>query len=207
MQLLILYTLTVVSMHWAISAYATRKSGTLLPPASEPRALPPRPGPSRDAETRSGARPPAQFCVDRIAAYYAPRWTQPRQEDFAFLVHVSRTWKAAAQSSLLFVFADAHSHPQLEKTCRAYAKCRSLSAPPFPLNRTTAAYSQFVQVLRRSLRKELAQSCSEPAAGILIYAPAASERGASLDSRMLYSHTNTTTCLDANASPCMVFSW
>jgi hypothetical protein len=24
---------------------------------------------------------------------------------------------------------------------------------------------------------------------------------------MLYSHTNTTTCLDANASPCMVFSW
>lgn len=52
-----------------------------------------------------------------------------------------------------------------------------------------------------------AQSCSEPAAGILIYAPAASERGASLDSRMLYSHTNTTTCLDANASPCMVFSW
>lgn len=202
-RMLILYTLTVLSIHYGISAHVKRNAGTLSTPAGKPRALPSRPGTSRHVGTGTGVRPPAPFCVDRIAAYYAPKWTQPRQEDFAFLMHASRTWNAAAKSSLLLVFTDPHSHLQLERTCQVYAKCRFQSAPSFPRNHTTAAYLQFAEVLRKSL--PTVEGCS--IAGVLIYAPGDDQRGASLDSRVLYTHKNTTTCLDANPGPCMVFSW
>jgi hypothetical protein len=96
--------------------------------------------------------PDKHVCVDRIAVYYATQWTEPRLEDFEFLVHTSRAWKASARTSRLVVFTDTDSRTQLARTCRAHAECRHLSAPPFRHNRTTAAYTEFVQVLLGSLR-------------------------------------------------------
>jgi hypothetical protein len=215
-QLLITYTLTVASLHWAISAYTTHTSAT---PAGVPARLLELQlrvdGVWRRERSRGTRKAPDRHvCVDRIAAYYAPQWTQPRLEDFEFLVHASRAWKASARTSRLIVFTDTDSRTQLARTCRAHAECRHLSAPPFRHNRTTAAYTEFVQVLLGSLAGGLgataaSPACRVPAAGILIYAPAVGQRGASLDSRVLLQHSrrNTTTCLDANPSPCMVFAW
>jgi len=217
-QLLVTYTLTVASLHWAISAYTTHASaapqGSALRAAGLRAAGLRAAGAARVLERHlrvdggwSGARGGhSDVCVERIAGYYAPQWTEPRLEDFEFLVHASRAWKDTAHTALLIVFTDTGARTQLARTCRAHAECRHLSAPPFRHNRTTAAYTEFVQVLLGSL--QLA-SCGVPAAGILIYAPAVGQRGASLDSRLLLQHSrrNTTTCLDANPSPCMIFAW
>jgi hypothetical protein len=204
-RLLILYTLTVASLHWAISArHAPGAASAGLP--ARLLALRVRVGAGRE---RSRAVPTyTPVCADRIAAYYAPQWTQPRLEDFEFLLHTSRVWKAAARTSRLLVFTDADARTQLARTCRAHPECLSLSAPPFRQNRTTAAYREFVGVLMRSLLPAT-HPCGAPAGGILVYAPAVGQRGASLDSRVLLQQTrmNTTTCLDVPMSPCMVFAW
>lgn len=214
-QLLVMYTLTVASLHLAISAYSAH-----TPAAAPAQGLQPRAPRLLELQRRvdgvwsssRGVRSGSDMCVDRVAAYYAPQGTEARLEDFEFLVHASRAWKATARTSRLIVFTDAGSRTQLDRTCRAHAECRHLSAPPFRDNRTTAAYAAFVQVLLGSLRAGLVDAspaCRVPAAGILIYAPAVGQRGASLDSRVLLQHSrrNTTTCLDANPSPCMVFAW
>jgi hypothetical protein len=218
-QLLVMYTLTVASLHWAISAYSAH-----TPAAAPAQGLQPRAPRLLELQRRvdgvwsssRGVRSGSDMCVDRVAAYYAPQGTEARLEDFEFLVHASRAWQATAHTARLIVFTDTGTRTQLARTCRAHAECRYLSALPFRHSRTTDAYTEFVQILLGSLRglvdaTEVSHrtACCVPAAGILIYAPAVGQRGASHDSRVLLQHTrrNTITCLDVNPSPCMVFSW
>jgi hypothetical protein len=109
--LLIMCTLTVASLHWAISAHTTYSSAT---PAGVPARLLElqlRVNWVWRRERSRGMRkaPDKHVCVDHIAAYYTPQWTQPQLEDFEFLVHASRAWKASARTSCLIVFTDTDS--------------------------------------------------------------------------------------------------
>lgn len=190
-RMLLLYTATVVCMQWGVYVYAP---GRAPQHARWPRAL--------GAQAARAA--PARKCVDRAAVYYAPRQTEPRVEDFDFLLHACGVWRAAAHSALLVVLSEAHL--QLERACSAHAHCRVFLPPLELLGASARNHSATLPALLRSLGY-VHELC--PAEGVAVYAPAHAERGASLDSRVLAARArpNASSCLDAGGEPCMAFAW
>lgn len=155
---------------------------------------------------RSG--PERRACAERLALYYAPRATQPRLEDFDFMVNALRVWKATQHDAVLVVFTepDAPSHKPLARACQALSHCLERRAPRnLALNATVA---RLVSTALQTLPMAPAAKCM-PTAGVVLYAPAPGLLGASLDSRALFQYNtrNSSRCIDTQQHACMAFVW
>ena len=158
-------------------------------------------------------------CVDRMALYYAPPSTQPRLEDFEFLMHAMRVWKATRFTASMVVLIDPAnaSHRPLARACRTLSQCHELTAPAGLVNNQTLMH--FVQAVLKDLpvspaEKSYDTECGVPEAGVLVYAPGESDSSAILDSRAIFgtAHAkNATTCIDKRGllrpHTCMAFAW
>ena len=237
--MLMLYGAVVVALQvnipWRVLANA-RRAGARPPPmtslkkdphqkegsselaAREPLASPPRHAP-RAGRDRSA-------CVARVAIYYAPPSTQPRLEDFEFLIHAVRVWQATEHAAGLVILTDpdAASQKPLKQACRALPQCRELPAPS-NLEGSSSKEGSIALVVQAALRSlpahparqghrppKASQACA-PRAGVVVYAPAQGKRGASLDSRALFEQANAaanaSACIDIHAAPhpCMAYAF
>ena len=149
-----------------------------------------------------------QACAERLALYYAPRATQPRLEDFDFMVNALRVWKATQHDAVLVVLTepDDPSHKPLARACQALSHCLERRAPRDLAPNATVA--RLLSTALHSLTMAPAAKCV-PTAGVVLYAPAAGGLGASLDSRALFQYNtrNSSRCIDTQQHACMAFMW
>jgi len=153
LHVLVAYGVIVGALHWTISWYISSHSGGDARSPQQARRIP---GLSRESRPQHAGDAPRVLrdhftCVDRMALYYAPPSTQPRLEDFEFLMHAMRVWKATRFTASMVVLIDPAnaSHRPLARACRTLSQCHELSAPAGLVNNQTLMH--FVQAVLKDL--------------------------------------------------------
>ena len=221
LHVLVAYGAIVGALHWTISWYVSSHSGGDAQSPQQARRIPALSRESRPQHAGDAQRVLRDHftCVDRMALYYAPPSTQPRLEDFEFLMHAMRVWKATRFTASMVVLIDPAnaSHRPLARACRTLSQCHELTAPAGLVNNQTLMH--FVQGVLKDLpaspaEKSYDTECGVPEAGVLVYAPGESDSSAILDSRAIFgtAHAkNATTCIDKRGllrpHTCMAFAW
>jgi hypothetical protein len=217
LRVLVAYGALVGALHWTISWYVSSHARVDARPPPQARPFPALSRDSRHAGDAQRVLHDHFACIDRLALYYAPPLTQPRLEDFEFLMHAMRVWKATRFTASMVVLIDPAnaSHRPLARACRTLPRCHELIAPAGPVNNQTLMH--FVQAVLKDLSARPAEKsyeCGVPEAGVLVYAPRESDASAILDSRAIFGNAharNTTTCIDKRGllrpHTCMAFAW
>jgi hypothetical protein len=210
--MLLLHSLVMLSLHWGVLWYRAPPRASAVPLAVQARKLIGQLRSSRlPVDARSGPQrsgPQRRACAERLAVYYTPPPTQPRLEDFDFMVNALRVWKATQHAAVLVVLAEpgAASHKPLTRACQALSQCLERHVPSEL--RANATVERVVHAVLQSLPLVPARQCT-PTAGVLLYAPGPGQLGASLDSRALfqYHERNASRCIDTQPHACMAFVW
>jgi hypothetical protein len=208
--MLVLHGVVMLVLHCILLWYRAPARLPALPLSAQSLALLARVRQNHTASEEGPAK--RRTCARRLALYFAPRGTIPRLEDFDFLVNALRVWKATHREAALVVFADGEAapHKPLTRACRALLDCLQRRVPPELL--FNASVARLVDAALKSLALVSAAPCV-PNAGVVLYAPAPGQLGASIDSRSLFEHNarNTTRCIDAHHDAhrhaCMGFTW
>ena len=108
LHVLVAYGVIVGALHWTISWYISSHSGGDAQSPQQARRIPALSRESRPQHAGDAQRVLRDHftCVDRMALYYAPPSTQPRLEDFEFLMHAMRVWKATRFTASMVVLID-----------------------------------------------------------------------------------------------------
>jgi len=206
--MLVLHGAVVLTLHWGMLWYRAPARPLSVPLSVHALRLFHQTRPEKLSVDARRSGPERRACADRLALYFTPRATQPRLEDFDFMVNALRVWKATQHDALLFVFAepDSPSHKPLAKACQALSHCVARRAPRNLAPNATVA--RLVSTALQTLSIAPAANCV-PTAGVVLYAPAAGGLGASLDSRALFQYNtrNSSRCIDTQQHACMAFAW
>ena len=206
--MLVLHSAVVLMLHWGILWYRAPERPLSVPLSVHALRLFHQTRSEKLSVDVRRSGPERRACAERLALYYAPRATQPRLEDFDFMVNALRVWKATQHDALLFVFTepDGPSHKPLAKACQALSHCLARRAPRDLAPNATVA--RLVSTAVQTLSMAPAAKCV-PTAGVVLYAPAAGGLGASLDSRALFQYNtrNSSRCIDTQQHACMAFAW
>jgi hypothetical protein len=206
--MLVLHSVVVLVLHWGLLWYRAPERPLSVPFSVHALRIFQE---IKSEKLSINARPSGlqrRECAERLALYYAPRATQPRLEDFDFMVNALRVWKATQHDAALVVLVepDAPSHKPLIRACQALSHCVEARAPPNL--ESNASVARLVSTALQALPLAPAAKCV-PTAGVVLHAPTPGALGASLDSRALFQYHahNSSRCIDTQQHTCMAFVW
>jgi hypothetical protein len=101
--MLVLHSAVVLMLHCGILWYRAPKRPLSVPLSVHALRLFRQTRAEKLSTEMRPSGPERRACAERLALYYAPRATQPRLEDFEFMVNAFRVWKATQHDAVLVV--------------------------------------------------------------------------------------------------------